>query len=285
VRFDKSNQLDHWVASPRFGARVGLTKDLTWRATLSTGFRAPGVFDEDLHIASAGGEALLIENGPDLAEERSVSFSTGFDYLGMVHGRRYQFGANVFYTTLRDNFQLGETEREDDGARVWLRENGPGSYVGGIDLTGNLQLNRRLSFRAGGTLQVARYDEPEPQFGSLDFFRTPRRYGFAGFDLDLPREIEIVGSADITGSMSVPHFAGYVPNDRLETSRPFAVINLVVSKLFDINDRVTLRLYGSFGNLTDTFQPDLDRGPNRDSSYVYGPGSMRRAVIGTTWEF
>jgi outer membrane receptor for ferrienterochelin and colicins len=285
IRADKSNQLDHWVASPRVGVRYGVTQNLTARVTLSTGFRAPGVFDEDLHIASAGGEALLIENSPDLTEERSVSFSGGVDYIGMAGGRRYQFGAGVFYTKLYDNFLLAETDREDEGARVWLRENGPGSYVGGVDLSGNMQLLRRVSVRGGATFQVARFDEPEPQFGSLDFFRTPERYGFLGFDIDLPKEVEIIGTANFTGSMAVPHFAGYIPEDRLETSKNFAVFDLVVSKLFDVTDRVRLRLYGKLGNASDAFQPDLDRGPDRDSSYVYGPGAMRQFLIGTTWEF
>ncbi len=285
VRVDKSNQLDHWVASPRVGLKYGATQNLTLRATLSTGFRAPGVFDEDLHIASAGGEALLIENGPALKEERSVSFSGGTDYNGEIRGRRFQVGASLFYTRLRDNFLLVETDRQQRDSRVWLRENGPGSYVGGVDLNGNFRLASRLNLRGGATFQVARFDEPEPQFGSLDFFRTPERYGFFGFDLDLPKNLEFIGTANFTGSMAVPHFAGFIPEDRLQTSKSFSVLDLVVSKMFNVTDRARLRLYGRLGNVTGAFQPDLDRGPNRDSSYVYGPGAMRQFTIGTTWEF
>jgi outer membrane receptor for ferrienterochelin and colicins len=285
VRVDKSNQIPKWILSPRGGVRVSIKQDLTWRFSVSTGFRAPGVFDEDLHIASAGGDALLIENGPNLKEERSLSFSTGLDYIGLLQGRRYSLGANFFSTTLRDNFLLVESEPEGPDSRLWLRTNGPGSYVRGVDINGDYEITRDFSIRGGATFQVARFDQPEPQFGSLDFFRTPDRYGFLGFDWHLPGEIEFLGTADFTGAMKVPHLAGYIPEDRLENSSCFAVLTFVVSRTFDVTDQARMRLYLNAGNVTDNFQPDLDRGPNRDSAYVYGPGAMRQFIVGATWEF
>ena len=85
--------------------------------------------------------------------------------------------------------------------------------------------------------------------------------------------------------MLVPHYAGYIPNDVLENSKSFATFNFVVSRVFSITDRVRMRLFLNTGNVTDSYQPDLDRGPLRDSGYVYGPAAMRQFTIGTTWEF
>lgn len=285
ARFDKSNQVDHWIVSPRVGVKLGVTENLVWRATLSTGFRAPVVFDEDLHIAQVGGEGFVLQNASTLSEEKAVSFSAGAQYLGATRGRRYQAGFNVFYTDLRDAFTLVEDETPGQAFRRLLRVNGPGAHVAGVDLDGTMQLTGRLGLRAGFTVQQARWKEPEEQFGARDFFRTPKRYGFAGFDWDLPGGVQVSGTADYTGSMQVPHYAGFIEEDRLETSKAFVTFNTVIGKTFAVADSTKVRLYFNLQNIGDSYQRDLDRGPSRDSAYVYGPVEMRRAVVGLTYEF
>jgi len=285
LRADRSNQLKKWVLSPRAGLKYGLTKSLSWRASLSTGFRAPEVFNEDLHITQVGGEGLLIQNSPELTEEKSVSFASGLDYVGAVAGRSFQLGASFFWTDLRDNFQLKEVAVVQGNYRQLLRVNGKGSYVRGVDLNGNLKLTSKLSFRGGASFQVARYKDPEEQFGSLSYFRTPERYGFLGFDWELPWKIQLFETTEFTGSMLVPHYAGYIPADRLETSSDFTVFNLVLSRTFDVADNSRARVFVNINNITDDYQPDLDQGPDRDAGYVYGPMQMRRIVMGITWEF
>jgi outer membrane receptor for ferrienterochelin and colicins len=285
ARFDKSNQVERWIVSPRVGLKFGLTDNFVWRGTLSTGFRAPAVFDEDLHIAQVGGDGFVLQNDPDLKEEKAVSFATGLQSLGTAFGRRYQVGFNVFYTELRDAFTLVEDDVHDQAFRRLLRVNGPGAHVAGVDFDGDIQLTSRFGLRGGLSVQQARWKEPEEQFGARDFFRTPKRYGFFGFDWDLPGEIEITATADFTGSMLVPHYMGYIPADRLETSRRFGVLNAVVSKTFAIADSSTIRLFFNLQNIGDSYQRDLDRGASRDSAYVYGPAEMRRSVIGLTYAF
>ena len=76
------------IFSPRANVRFNPTKDLVLRANYSAGFRAPQVFDEDLHVDNAGGDLIVIENDPNLHEERSkqpsVCLPTGTRTL--VHG-------------------------------------------------------------------------------------------------------------------------------------------------------------------------------------------------------
>ncbi len=285
ARFDKSNQVNHMIVSPRAGIRLGVTPNLVWRASISSGFRAPAVFDEDLHIAQVGGEGFVLRNDPGLREEKSVSFSSGLDYAGAIHGRRYQVAVNMFWTDLRHAFSLREDFVPGHAFRRLLRINGPGASVGGVDLDGTLQLTRTLGLRSGLTFQRARWAQPEPQFGARAFFRTPERYGFAGFDWDLPAKIDLTGTLDFTGRMLVPHYAGYIPTDRLENTNRFCVFNAVVSRTFEVGEKSRMRLYLNVQNVGDAYQKDLDRGPNRDSAYVYGPAEMRRAVLGLTIEF
>jgi outer membrane receptor for ferrienterochelin and colicins len=285
VRADKSNTLDHWVASPRANLRVGLGDNWNLRAGISTGFRAPVIFDEDLHVAAVGGAGFVIENARGLRPERSRSFTQSLDYSGMAGGRPLLAGATFFWTSLDGVHVYAEDFAAPGEARRLYRVNGSGSRVRGAEFDFNCRLTPRLALRGGSTFQQARFRAPETDFKSTRYLRTPNRYGFAGADLDLPGKLVITASGDFTGSMLVPHYAGYVPDDRLERSRPFAVFSAVVSRTFTLRDRKKLRFYLRANNLTDSFQPDLDRGPDRDSSYFYGPVSMRGAALGMTLSF
>jgi outer membrane receptor for ferrienterochelin and colicins len=285
TRMDKSNRVDHVIFSPRAGIRAGLSKSVILRAAVSTGFRAPAVFDEDLHIAQVGGEGFVLQNRDDLKEERSISAMGGLDYAGLLFGRRLQLGVNLFRTDLRDAFTLMEDIVPGSEFRRLLRVNGPGASVGGASMDGTLRLSDRFGLRGGFTAQYARYDEPESQFGARSFFRTPKRYGFLGYDWTLPGRIEWSATGDFTGSMTAPHYAGYIDADRLEITPKFLTFNTVLSRTFEIGEKSRLRLYYNMQNIGDKYQSDLDKGPDRDSAYVYGPSEMRRSVVGLTYEF
>ncbi|MCW5964267.1 MAG: TonB-dependent receptor [Bryobacterales bacterium] len=285
IRADMANTVDRMILSPRAGFRLGMGERLTWRASVSTGFRAPGIFDEDLHIAQVGGEGFLIQNGAGLREERSVSYSSGLDYTARIGQRSARLGVSWFRTSLRGVFALEETTEADSGFRQLLRMNAGDAAVSGLEMDGESRLHRRLGLRGGFTWQTARFHDPEPQFGSRDFFRTPRQHGFLSADWSLPAGLEAVVTSDYTGSMRVPHYAGYIDEDRLERSRSFMVFNLVLSRTFRLGERTLLRCFANAQNVGDRYQPDLDRGPLRDSAYVYGPVEMRRVVIGATWDF
>jgi outer membrane receptor for ferrienterochelin and colicins len=287
ARADKSSLLDHWVFSPRGNVRFGLARSLNLRLGVSTGFRPPQIFDEDLHVAAVNGEAMMVRVADGLKEESSRSFTAALDYVGHLRGGPFQLGTNFFWTRLNDVFQLKETDNEENGNRIFERTNGPGSRFRGVEFTGSWKPFAWLAVRGGATFQQARYDQPEPVFGSLRYFRTPNRYGYAGADIDLPGKIEWLNTLDLTGSMLVPHYAGYIAADRVETSTTFHVWNVVVSRTWALSagDKNTLRLYVRGNNLGDSFQHDFDKGPNRDSVYMYGPLVPRSFVLGMTVAF
>lgn len=291
ARVDKSNLLKNAVFSPRGNIRIGLTKALNLRLGISTGFRAPQVFDEDLHVSSVGGEVMLIQRAANLKHESSRSFTAALDYTSVVKGQPFILGASFFWTRLNDVFILRETQNPLDGNRIFERTNGPGSRFRGVE--GNLSLSATswLRFRGGWTLQQARYDKPEPVFESLRYFRTPNSYGFGGADFDLPWKIQWINTLDLTGPMRVQHFAGYIDQDRIQNSPWFQVWNTVLSREFamgrrhDDHDHRKLRVYVRGNNLTNSFQKDFDQGMLRDSKYVYGPMLPRGFVTGMTMTF
>jgi outer membrane receptor for ferrienterochelin and colicins len=179
---------------------------------------------------------------------------------------------------------LEETDVVIGDYRQLLRVNGKGSYVRGLELNWDLQVYPRANLRGGATFQVSRYEEPEPQFGSTRYFRTPDRYGFVAVDFELPRRIELLSTVDITGPMLVPHYVGYIHEDRVEQSKTFVLWNAVVGHNFDTHAGL-IRLYLALDNILDEYQDDLDRGPLRDSGYVYGPLHGRRVRAGFTMTF
>jgi outer membrane receptor for ferrienterochelin and colicins len=179
---------------------------------------------------------------------------------------------------------LEETDVESGGYRQLLRVNGLGSFVRGIEGSVNFQITTDLNLRGGVTFQMSQYEEPEPQFGSLHYFRTPDRYGFFAVDYDMSIGVEVLTSVDITGPMYIPHYAGYIEEDRLERTPSFVTWNAVFGRTIDSQSN-SMRLYLAIDNILDEFQEDLDQGPLRDVTYFYGPLYGRRLRAGFAMTF
>jgi outer membrane receptor for ferrienterochelin and colicins len=289
ARLDKSNTLDHWIVSPRGNVRIGVGERWRLRFGVSTGFRAPAVFEENLHVAAVGGEGFILENTPGLKEERSLTWTGSLDYIGRIRELPFQAGVSFFSTSLDDVHVLAETGVPGGQFRKFQRCNAPGSYLRGLELDLDWRPHRTASVRAGATFQVSRYRQPEPEFGSLRYFRAPSRYGFVGLDFAPTENLSIYVNAEFTGCMFVPHYAGCIPEDRVESTSPFAVWSVRVTRSWRLGagagHKRELRLSAGVENLFDSYQPDLDRGSQRDSSYVYGPCSMRTAQVGMAIRF
>ena len=284
LRLNKHSALDRMIFTPRLSVLVNLSQDLGFRTSFSTGFRAPQVFDEDLHITQVGGEGMMVVNSDDLKEEKSYSLNSGFDFGKQFDRNLIQFSVEGFYNKLTNTFILHEIERIEN-ARIFERINGSGSKVYGVSIDFGLVLGPRFSLYAGWTFQRSRLDEPEPEFGSREFFRTPDTYGFVNFSLKSKKLANLMISGEYTGPMLVPHYAGYIEEDRLETTPSFWVVNLKLHRPINItpssNVSVTLGVY----NLLNSYQEDLDKGVDRDSGYVYGPAKPRSFYIGIEFFF
>ena len=78
ARVDDASTVDGLVYSPRVAAAYAATKRIKLRAALSTGFRAPDVFSEDLHVDTLGGVPVPVVNSPGLREENSRTAQLGW---------------------------------------------------------------------------------------------------------------------------------------------------------------------------------------------------------------
>jgi outer membrane receptor for ferrienterochelin and colicins len=277
-RVDKSSEIDDPILSPRLAIKWSPEEALNVRASYASGFRAPQLFDEDLHITTVGGEAQVISNDPALEEESSDSFTLGAEWTPQVGSGFALVEATAFYTTLDDAFFLDEQDDPATPDQELVRINRGGAEIYGAELTLGYQLGEKFETQVGWVIQNSEFDDPEDDFGSTDFFRTPDDYGVFTLSWRDPELVDIFVGAKYTGSMKVPHYAGFIPEDVLETSESFLTWDASVAKTFEVagND---LTLTVGCKNITDEYQDDLDQGPDRDAGYVYGPRFPRTFYV------
>ena len=271
LRGDTHTVLDRPVISPRLAVMHSPVPALDIRLSVARGFRAPQVFDEDLHLSSIGGNVRIIEVDPGLREERSANYMAGFEWKPEIGRGQGLLELNGFYTALSDLFNVQEADRPDTPVAEFRKVNFGGAAVYGIEVNLGWGIGDAFVLQGGLVEQRARFDGAEPDFNSRDFFRTPQRYANATLTWQVPRLLDIFAAARYTGRMKAPHYAGYIGQNRLETTPTFVVADLGASKTIRVRTGQRLVLGVSARNVTNAYQPDLDRGPLRDAAYVYGP--------------
>ena len=146
--------------------RYNPTKNFNIRATYAKGFRAPQVFDEDLHVGVVGGEAQRVTNADDLRPEISHSFSLSNDMYFTLGGAQVNLLVEGFYTRLLDVF-TNYKDKSENGISYYTRHNygindngqqvSSGAKILGLNLEGKIAY-RWLSLQAGLTLSSNKYD-------------------------------------------------------------------------------------------------------------------------------
>lgn len=286
-RLDKHNMIDHVIFSPRANVRFNPTENINIRASYSSGFRAPQAFDEDMHISAVGGEVAMIQRAKDLSEEKSQSLSTSVDFYHRFHnGIQVNFLVEGFYTNLSDVFILEDIGKDAQGNLIRERRNGSGAKVMGLTLEGKAVLNSWLSLQGGATLQQSHYKEAEKWSNDESvpaekkMFRTPNTYGYFTSTLTPLKRFTASLSGTYTGSMLVQHLAGNIPADQAVKTPDFFDMNVKLAYEFPLYKEMKLEVNAGVQNIFDAYQSDFDRGPNRDSSYIYGPGTPRSYFAG-----
>lgn len=284
ARFDKHNLIKDPIVSPRINIRYAPWYNITLRTGYAKGFRAPQAYDEDLHITAVGGEVAIIRLAPDLKTERSHSFNLSFDFNDNWKNSAFNFLVEGFYTLLDDVFMLVEDGHDANGNLLLTRTNGSGAYVTGINLEAKYIPFRDIELQAGFTFQQSRYLEPEQWSESVEpqkkMFRSPDTYGFMMVYYKPIDNFDISLTGTYTGSMLVQHFAGYIPTDREEITKPFFDLNAKLSYIFKLNGGVMMEVNGGVKNIFNSYQNDFDQGKLRDAGYIYGPSLPRTIFIG-----
>ncbi len=287
LRVDKHNLIDDPILSPRVNILYKPSKDLQARLTYSTGFRAPQAYDEDLHVTAVGGEGVQIELADNLKEERSNSFSGSVDWTTAFGHWQANVLLEGFYTDLADVFILEDVGVNASGFAMKERRNGEGARVYGANIDAKIAHGKDVSLQLGFTAQKSRYKRDEVwtevdgvELTTKRMMRTPDFYGYFTLATAPLRGLDLSLSGTYTGSMIVPHYAGWIENDRMETTPDFFDLNLKVAYTFILHDHINLQLNAGVQNVFNSFQGDLDKGEFRDSGYFYGPTQPRTFFLG-----
>lgn len=289
-RVDKHNLINHAIFSPRATLRYNPTKEVNFRMSYSTGFRAPQIYDEDLHVSAVGGQVSLISSVPNLKAENSQSFSASMDLYHTFGTIPTNFKIEGFYTNLSDVFVLKDVGTDTQGNTLKERSNGSGAKVMGITAEGKAVISSLFQLQAGATLQSSRYDVAEnwsdtEDLATTKMLRTPDFYGYLTATIAPVKKLSVALSGTYTGSMLVPHAAGYIAQDENVTTPDLFDMNTKFSYTIPICHQISLQLNAGIQNIFDAYQSDADKGKYRDSDYVYGPSLPRSYFVGTKISF
>ena len=284
ARLEKHNLLTKPVCTPRATFRYTPVEGLVLRAGYSSGYRAPQAYDEDLHVAAVGGNVSLITLDPDLKPEYSHSATLSADWYHQWGKWELNLTAEGFYTYLQDVFFLREDGIDPAGNILFTRTNAPGAWVGGLNVEGKLVYGQWFTFQIGYTFQQSRYTVAQQWSADVSaqkrMLHTPDNYGYMLLDVHPVKDFTISINGKATGSMLVPHLAGYIAQDE-ETLTP-SFWDLGIRLAYDVHlyKHYCLEISCGVKNVLDQFQKDLDKGPYRDAGYIYGPSIPRTYFAG-----
>ena len=285
-RLEQHSLLDKPVFSPRANVRYTPIDPIILRLSYASGYRAPQIYEEDLHVGAVGGEVSLITLDENLKPEYSHSVSGSVDLYKRFGKWDMNFTLEGFFTQLNDVFTLVENGHDAQGNLLLTRTNASGARVAGLNVEAKVGYGHLLSFQAGYTYNHSRYIEPlqwsdNPNIApQRRMFRTPEHYGYFLCNIEPVKHFHIVTNGKVTGSMLVQHFAGYVPEDEEVTTNPFFEWDVKLCYDIPLYKHYTLEINAGVKNLLDSFQSDLDKGMDRDAGYVYGPATPRTFFAG-----
>lgn len=287
ARLDKQNLIKNAILNPRFNVRYSPTERLGFRASYSSGYRAPQAYNEDLHVDAVGGSLAMIELAKNLKPEYSNSFSISADVYKNFGDVQTNFLVEGFYTTLKDVFTLERIGQNDDGTiTYWERRNGDGAKVKGINLEGKIGIPSIFEIQGGFTFQSSKFNEPERWSEELTpqrkMFRAPNNYGYITSLIYFTKRLNLTIFGNYTGSMLVKHTIndGIEEVDTEVNTPTFWDMGSQLTYKFPVGRGISMELSGGMKNILNSFQKDLDKGMLKDSSYIYGPRMPRTTFVG-----
>ena len=255
---------------------------MRFRASYSEGYRAPQIFDEDLHIETSGSRKIIHKNDPELQQESSRSYLTSFNFISSLSNVNFDFLVEGFYTRLINPFVTNIGAPDENGTVIYTRSNAEkGSYVSGVNMELSLVPGRNFSINSGFTIQKSQYLEPQ-DFNETSYLRTPGNYGFLTVDWEFFRNLQLSVNGTYTGKMLVPYFGPEAQNQEtgdIRISEGFFDLGSKIIKNVKLNG-ATLQMYLGIKNIFNSYQSDFDTGINRDPGYIYGPVSPRTIYFG-----
>ncbi|PKQ62842.1 hypothetical protein BZG02_11650 [Labilibaculum filiforme] len=293
------------VFSPRANALFGISKAAQLRMSYARGFRAPQIFDEDLHIEASTARRVIHELAADLTEEKSNSYTVSWDYTKTLGKTQAYFLAEGFYTQLIDPFFNEFSDVDAEGNMVMIRKNANGAVVKGMNFEFKIAPSYKFDYQMGFTIQSSKYDDPVDQGNDADeestttdeILRTPHHYGYFAMNWKPIHEFTATLSGSYTGTMTLVHLGagfdeegnkifgaldkyGNEIQESLVKTDDFMDLGINLSYHFDLGKDVKLQFDLGVKNIFNSFQDDFDYGSARDAGYVYGPLNPRTIYLG-----
>jgi outer membrane receptor for ferrienterochelin and colicins len=252
------------------------------RFSYAQGYRAPQVFDEDLHILTSTARQVIHVNDPNLKQETSHSFMGSLDYENSIGNVFFTFLAEGFYTKLLNPFRNQYGDPDENGTVIYTRVNAEdGATVAGVNLEMNAIPANGWLVKAAFTYQNSFY-QTEQEFDERRFFRTPNTYGYYTIDWQASKKLGFSATGTYTGKMLVPYFGPQLTspdNGELRESNAFNDFGLKIRYNVKVNG-ATLQVFGGVKNILNAYQNDFDLGSERDPGYMYGPNLPRTIYFG-----
>jgi outer membrane receptor for ferrienterochelin and colicins len=269
------------VVSPRLSLMYEMFKNVQARVSYSMGYRAPQIYDEDLHIETSGLRQVINVNDPQLKHETSRSFMASIDVNRLIGTSLTGLLIEGFYTSLHDPFVNEIGQPDEDGKVYYTRKNAEtGASVRGLNFEFKLKPLSDFSLTSGFTFQASTYRNPQ-QFNTKEFLRTPSDYGFFNIDWDFIKNTCFSVSGVYTGRMLIPYFGVFTDPDYGELRKSDQFFDVGGRLEYDIRiNGAVLKLFTGMKNIFNSYQSDFDRGIDRDPSYIYGPMGPRIFYFG-----
>lgn len=289
---DKRLNIDP-VFMPRANLLFKVNKISKIRLSYAKGYRAPQVFNEDLHIETSASRQIIHTTSDDLKAEYSNSYSASVDFTKIFDFVQTYVLIEGFHTILKNPFSSEFDFDENTKILTMSKTNSTsGAFVQGINFESKFAFSRKIELQIGGTLQKSEFEEAQPwgddeTLVTKQFTRTPNSYGYAVFYFDPFKTTNISLTGNYTGSMLVPHFAGglnpqgiLITDDQLVETQLFFDAGINVSQTIKITDELKIQISAGIKNIFDNYQNDFDMGINRDAGYIYGPLLPRTFTFG-----
>lgn len=304
----ENKRLSNDVLVPRASILYKFTPNMRFRLGYAHGYRAPQVFNEDLHIELVNATRVQTFNSPNLKQETSDAYTASFNSTFSVGNIYNDLLIEGFYTRLNDPFAYEFHPLDNSGNFAYQRINAEsGAYVNGINIEWKSLVSEKIETQLGFTVQQSQFEKPQAwgenaESVSKDFIRTPNNYGYATAIYKPTHNFSATVSLNYTGSMKVPHF-GLNPDDfdnneekqaviqalkrgdiiqgeRLSKSKDFLVTDLLFSYDMHLTNETEIKFYLGIKNIFNQIQNDYDRGKFRDAGYIYGPAIPRTINFG-----
>ena len=285
LRVDRHSLLDKLVFNPRSSLLFSFYDNYKFRFNYGSGFRAPQVFDSDMHMSFAGGGVSRIVLDDMLKEETSNSYSASFSFDKYFVNMVYGLTIESFYTRIEGVFTQ-QYIGEDSFGDIFLKTNGRGALVKGVSADFRFNMNEQFQFQSGYTIQDSKFDESILYSEDLEktdkFLRTPKNYGYLYLTYLFNNQFKLSSDLVYTGSMDLVHYASEynIQADEYYKTPDFLTFGLNFTYSDVVKKGMSFEINVGVKNITNSYQNNFDQFKFRDSNFIYGPSLPRTLLFG-----